>query len=45
MSDIEQLLKIIAQNLGGELKHYVCCDRTNEHKKYVIEYDHKDKSK
>ena len=38
MSDIEQLLKIIADQLGGTLKHYECSDRTTHHKKYVIEY-------
>ena len=45
MSDTEQLLKIIANQLGGTLKHYECCDRTTEHKKYVIEYNHKQKDK
>ena len=43
MSDIEQLLKIIANQLGGTLKHYECCDRTTEHRKYVIEYGLKEK--
>ena len=38
MSDIEQLLKIIADQLGGTLRHYECSDRTTRHKKYVIEY-------
>jgi len=43
MSDTEQLLAIIARQLGGTLKHYECCDRTTEHKKYVIEYGMKEK--
>ena len=38
MSDTEQLLKIIADQLGGTLKHYECSDRTTRYKKYVIEY-------
>jgi len=38
MSDTEQLLKIIAEQLGGTLKHYECSDRTTRHRKYVIEY-------
>jgi hypothetical protein len=43
MSDTEQLLAIIARQLGGKLRHYECCDRTTEHKKYVIEYGLKEK--
>ena len=38
MSDTEQLLRILADQLGGVLKHYECSDRTTRHKKYVIEY-------
>lgn len=35
----------IAKELGGELHHYTCCDRTTEHNKIVIEYNHKPKEK
>jgi len=44
MSDTEQLLRIIADQLGGVLKHYECSDRTTKHKKYVIEYAKEEKS-
>jgi len=43
MSDTEQLLKIIANQLGGTLKHLYCSeygDRDVQYRKYVIEYDH-----
>ena len=36
-------LEKIAKDLGGELKHYECSDRTSKHKKIVIEYDHEKK--
>jgi hypothetical protein len=29
--------------LGGELKHYVCSDKTTTHEKIVIEYNHNKK--
>ena len=44
MSDTEQLLRILADQLGGVLKHYECSDRTTRHKKYVIEYAKEEKS-
>jgi hypothetical protein len=44
MSDTEQLLKIIAEQLQGKLYHVIVSDRTHEHKKYVIEYAEKTKS-
>ena len=34
------LLDKVAELLGGEVKHYICCDRTTEHEKVVIEYNH-----
>jgi len=43
MSDNEQLLRIIANNLKGELKHYTCVDKHRSYKKFVIEYAHENK--
>ena len=40
---VENLIKHIEKLLGGEAKHYTCCDRTTEHEKIVIEYNHKKK--
>jgi hypothetical protein len=40
---VEKQLDNICQILGGEVKHYTCCDRTTEHQKIVIEYNHKKK--
>ena len=40
-----QQLKKIAEKLGGEVRHYTCCDRTTEHQKFVIEYGHQQKNK
>jgi len=34
----------ICKILDGEVKHYTCCDRTTEHQKIVIEYNHKKKN-
>ena len=45
MSDTEKLLNIIAKQLGGKLLHYECSDLRSQHKKYVIEYRHQEKSK
>jgi len=36
-------LEKIAKDIGGELKHYECSDRTSKHKKIVIEYDYEQK--
>lgn len=44
----EETNKVIAANLieslekllGGKAKHYTCCDRTTQHEKIVIEYNH-----
>lgn len=41
MSDTEQLLIIIANQLGGTLKHYEDCGETTVCEKYVIEYNHR----
>ena len=43
--------KVIADNLVEKIEHllkgkahyFTCCDRTTEHRKIVIEYDHKQK--
>jgi len=46
MSDTEQLLKILADQLGGTLKHYNCYnygEKNTQHKKYVIEYEYTDR--
>ena len=39
----KNLLKNAEELLGGKLSHYDCCDRTTQHKKYVIEYNHEEK--
>ena len=33
----------VCKILGGELKHYICTDRTTTHEKIVIEYNHQKK--
>ena len=38
------LLEIVAQELGGKLSHWVCCDKFNSSQKIVIEYDFQRKS-
>ena len=30
----------VCKILNGEVKHYICTDRTTSHKKIVIEYEH-----
>ena len=40
---VENLVKKIEELLGGTAKHFTCCDRTTEHEKIVIEYNHKSK--
>ena len=37
------LVKNIEQLLGGKARHYICCDRTTQHEKIVIEYNHEKK--
>jgi hypothetical protein len=41
---VDKQLDNICQILGGEVKHYICCDRTTQHSKIVIEYNHKKKT-
>ncbi|AON97867.1 hypothetical protein Np231112_140 [Synechococcus phage S-RIM2] len=42
---VEWQLENVRKLLDGELKHYVCSDRTTTHEKYVIEYNHQTKEK
>lgn len=39
----DNLVKSLESLLGGTARHYICTDRTTEHEKIVIEYNHKDK--
>jgi len=39
----DNLIEQVAELLGGTAKHFTCCDRTTEHEKIVIEYNHKSK--
>ena len=41
---VEKQLDNICEILGGEVHHFTCCDRTTEHNKIVIEYNHKKKT-
>ena len=36
----KNLVEKIEELLGGEAHYFECCDRTTEHKKIVIEYNH-----
>jgi len=42
------IAKTLIQNLenllGGKATHHICVDRTTEHEKIVIEYNHKKKN-
>ena len=40
MNIVNNLLDKIAELLDGDVKHYICCDRTRQHEKIVIEYNH-----
>ena len=39
----KNLVEKIEELLGGEAHYFECCDRTTEHRKIVIEYNHKKK--
>lgn len=39
----DNLVKSIEQLLKGEAKHYYVSDRTTQHEKIVIEYNHQTK--
>ena len=36
----ENLIEQVAELLGGEVNHYYVSDRTTQHEKIVIEYNH-----
>ena len=36
----ENLIEQVAELLGGEAKHYYVSDKTTQHEKIVIEYNH-----
>ena len=36
---VEHQLENVRSVLGGELKHYICTDKTTTHEKIVIEYN------
>jgi len=40
MNIVNNLLEKVAELLDGDVKHYICCDRTTQHEKIVIEYNH-----
>ena len=40
---VEKQLDNICEILGGKVHHFTCCDRTTEHNKIVIEYNHQKK--
>ncbi len=37
---VDKQLDNISKILGGEVKHYYVSDRTSQHEKIVIEYNH-----
>ena len=39
----DNLVEKIEELLDGKAHYFTCCDRTTEHRKIVIEYDHKQK--
>jgi hypothetical protein len=41
----QQQVSNVAKLLGGEAKYIICVERNTEHKKIVIEYDHKERTK
>lgn len=41
--NVQNQIDNICKILGGEAKHYICCDRTTKHEKIVIEYNHQKK--
>jgi len=40
MNVANNLVKKIEELLGGTSKHYICCDKTTQHEKIVIEYNY-----
>ncbi|AOV58521.1 hypothetical protein T040910_016 [Synechococcus phage S-CAM3] len=43
MNIANNLVERIEELLGGKARYYTCCDRTTEHEKIVIEFNHKTK--
>ena len=43
MNIAKNLLEKAAELLGGEVRSYTVVDRTTEHQKFVIEYNHSEK--
>lgn len=41
----KNLVEKIEDLLDGKAHYVECCDRTTQHRKIVIEYDHKEKCK
>ena len=39
--NVKNQLDNICHILGADARHYICCDKKTEHKKIVIEYDHR----
>ena len=37
---VENLIEKIEELLGGKATYHICCDRTTQHEKIVIEYNH-----
>jgi hypothetical protein len=40
---VDTQLHNVCNILGGELKHYICTNKTTTHQKIVIEYNHENK--
>lgn len=40
---IRTQLDNVCKLLGGEAKHYICTNKTTQHEKIVIEYNHEKK--
>ena len=45
MNIAKNLLRETAKLLNGKIRHYTVVDRTTEHQKFVIEYNHSDLKK
>ena len=45
MNIAKNLLREVAKLLNGRVRHYTVVDRTTEHQKFVIEYNHSDLKK
>ena len=43
MNIAKNLVEKIEELLDGKAHYFICCDRTTEHEKIVIEYNHQKK--